>query len=135
MAIDVETVASDADLANELGGTEALQNLVKDPEADPSNTLVARRNALNEVVDSLRNRTPPIYDSELSDVTELSRLVVYGAISRLYRNNITTGTEEDVSFAKHKLYQKLFESSMTSLRPTLSGVLVGGSRSIQFSRR
>ncbi len=135
MALDVESVATDADLAGELGGEEALQNLVTDPDADPSTTLIARQNALREVLDGLRNRVPPVTEPELSDVTELSRVVVYGALARLYRNNITTGTEEDVSAAKHKIYQRLFESSVNALRPTLSGSYVSGGRSIQFSRR
>ncbi len=135
MAIEVESVATDADLAGELGSAEALDNLVTDPEADPSTTLVARQNALRDVVDGLRNRVPPIYDSELSDVTELSRVVVYGALARLYRNNITTGTEEDVSAAKHKIYQRLYESALGALRPSLNGAFVAGGRSIQFSRR
>jgi hypothetical protein len=62
-------------------------------------------------------------------------VVVYGAIARLYRNNITTGTEEDVSAAKHKIYQRLFESSVSALRPTVQGSYVSGGRSIAFSRR
>jgi hypothetical protein len=135
MSIDVEGVATDADLAGELGSDEALLNLVTDPDADPSTTLIARQRALGEVLDGLRNRTPPVYEADLSDVTELSRVVVYGAIARLYRNNITTGTEEDVSAAKHKIYQRLFESSVNALRPTVQGSYVSGGRSIAFSRR
>lgn len=135
MTINIESVATDADLAGELGSEEALENLVTDPGADPSTTLIARQNALGEVLDGLRNRVPPIVDSELSDVTELHRVVVYGALARLYRNNITTGDEADVSAAKHKIYQRLFESALGALRPTLSGSYVSGGRSIQFSRR
>lgn len=135
MTIDVDSVCSSADLVAELGSQAALDNLVKDPAADPSPVAQARQLALAEVLDHLRNRTPPIFDGDMSDVTELGPAVVYGAIARLYRNNIVVGDNEDVSANKHKLYQRMFESRLQALRPTVQSAFRSGSATIQFSRR
>lgn len=135
MAIDVDSVASDADLVAELGSADALNNLLRDPTADPTAATQARRLALLEVLDHLRNRTPPVLEAYLGNVAELSSTVVYGAIARLYRNNIVTGDNEDISANKHRLYQKMFEARMAGLRPTLQASLQSASASIAFNRR
>jgi hypothetical protein len=135
MTIDVDMVCSNADLVAELGSQAALDNLVKDPTADPSAATQARELTLAEVLDHLRNRTPPVLAGDMSDAAELGPTVVYGAIARLYRNNIVVGDNEDVSANKHKLYQRMYESRLQALRPTVYSAFKGGSATIQFSRR
>jgi hypothetical protein len=135
MTIHVDSVASDADLAAELGSQSALDNLLSDPTAIPSAATRARELALADVIDHLRNRTPAVHAGDLSDLTELGPAVIYGALARLYRNNMVTGDGEDISANKHKLYQRMFESRLSALRPTLYASLVSASASIQFSRR
>jgi len=135
MTINVDSVASTADLVSELGSQAALDNLMKDPTENPSAATKARTAALAEVLSHLRNRTPPVLEADLSDVTELAPVVVYGALARLYRNNIVVGDNEDVSANKYRIYQKLFESTLTGLRPTVQALLKAGSATIQFSRR
>jgi hypothetical protein len=135
MIIDVDSVASNADLATELGSQSALDNLLTDPAAIPSPATQARELALADVIDHLRNRTPPVLAGDLSDVTELGPAVICGALARLYRNNMVTGDGDDISANKHKLYQRMFESRLSALRPTLQASLKSASASIQFSRR
>jgi hypothetical protein len=135
MTLNVETVATDANLQDELGGAAALANLVADPDADPSITLQARTLTLAEVLSHLANRTPPVRPEYLSNASELGSVVVYGALARLFRNNITTGGMDDVNAAKHRIYQKLYESSLIALRPSQNQSVRSGSSSIGFSRR
>jgi len=133
--INVDSVASTGDLVSEIGSQAALDNLMKDPTESPSAATKARQLALTEVLNHLKNRTPPVLESDLSNVTELAPVVVYGALARLYRNNITVGDNEDVSANKHRIYQRLFESSLSALRPTVQSLLKSASSSITFSRR
>lgn len=131
MTIDIDDVAAWSDLASEIGGKDALDNLTNE-------SLTARKAlelTLAEVVDSLRNRTPPIAETDLSDVTQLKRVVVEGTLARLYRINMTTGDGEDISSAKHKFYQRAYEATLSALRPTLTGGAIPAGFSIALHRR
>jgi hypothetical protein len=123
-------VATPQDLADELGGTAALDNLT-------SESFTARHVlelTLADILDSLRNRTPPVVEGDISDTAQLKRPLVEGAISRLYRNNITTG--DDVNAAKQKLYQRAYDNTLASLRPVVAGLAVAASGfSIPMHRR
>jgi hypothetical protein len=131
MTIAIADVATHVDLANEVGSKSALDNLLND-------TMSAKKAlelTLADVVDHLRNRTPPIGESDIADVTQLRRVVVEGTLARLYRSNITTGDGEDVSSVKHKIYQRAYENTLAALRPDLTGGAVPASFSIAFHRR
>lgn len=130
MTVTIASVATSQDVANELGGQAALDNLTSE-----SFTIKHVLDlTLADVLDSLVNRTPPVRDSDIQDPTQLKKSVVFGACARLYRNNITTG-EGDVSSAKHKIYQRQYESILSSLRPTVGGVVAASSWSIPMHRR
>lgn len=131
MTIALSSVALVDDVAAELGSQEVVDSL----ETVTSNASSAMQWALDEALWHLRNRVPPIADSDLADVTELKMIVVYGAIARLYRQNITTGMGDDVSSAKHDIYNKMFSQRLSSLRPTLAASMVAAPASIALHRR
>ena len=130
MTIDIETVATDGDLENEIGGPDALRNL----RTELARSSTARRLALADVLLSLKFRTPPILESDIADPTELNQVVVYGALAKLYLQNVTTGDAEDVNFAKHKLYEKQYSSRLYALRPTVPVSLRSAPGGIAFHR-
>lgn len=113
MTISVDTVAIDADLENELGGHQALQNLL--PHGW-SNAQPARQWALNDVLDDLSDRTPPIVEADISNVADIKRAVVLGAVAHLYGHNITTG--DDVHAHHERRFRKMYEAKKRSTRPT-----------------
>lgn len=117
MSLDLESICSDTDLADEVGGPENLENLLAKSQGGSSET--ARRKALEEVVRALSRRSPPIYESDLTDPTELRAAVSYGALTRLYRQAMTT---PDSIFAAHaKTYASQYEDELDGLSPTVGG--------------
>lgn len=131
--LDVDTVATDGDLADELGGTDALQNLV--PKSWLGKAEKARQIALDDVLRTLATRTPPIAESDLADASELQRCVVLGACADLYMRAMTVGDAQDVNANKHRHYRAEYKSHRDSLRPTVSITARPGPRSIAFHRR
>lgn len=81
MALDVNTIATDAHLADEVGSERLtkLQPKVADRDA-------RRAKALEDVLEALKGRSPPIYWNTLSDPTELKSAVVYRTLWLLCRD-------------------------------------------------
>lgn len=126
MSLDLENVCTHTDLAEEVGGEEVLANLLARSQGGSSE--LARKKALEEVVRALARRAPPIYESDLTDPTELRAAVVYGALTRLYRQAMTT---PDSVFAQHaKTYASQYEDELDGLSPTVGG---GDSMASAFS--
>lgn len=130
MTIDVNLVATDADLVNELGGADTLANILP---AGWTNGEPARVLALEDVIESLRRRSPPVLDNDLSIVSQLRRAVTYGALERMYR--IGMHSADDVFAVQQKLYEKRFNAEVLGLSPTLQGGARGSVGSIGLSRR
>jgi hypothetical protein len=80
--LDVNTIATDADLANEIGGADKLDRAMK-READRD---AKRVRALEDVVEALQNRSPPVFEEDLLDPTELRRAVVARALHLICRS-------------------------------------------------
>jgi hypothetical protein len=129
MTVAITSVAKPKDVADELGGKDALENLTS--ESLTVNAVLSA--ALSDVLDSLRNRTPSIAENHISTPSELTRVVVLRSCARLYLAAITTG--EDVNAVKHKIYQRDYESALASLRPTVSAGLSASGFSIPMHRR
>ena len=130
MTIDVETVCTDAELADECGGPVELARLIPKGTANASTQRAA---ALRDTLKSLRLRRPPINEGDLSDVTELRDAVTFGALERLYLLAMTT--KDSVFGVKHEKYQKRFAAELASLSPTVGGSASGGGGSITIERR
>ena len=116
MSINVNDVCTDADLIEEIGSPEALSNLLARSLGNDSTP--ARRASMNDVLRMLSRRSPPIRDVDIVDPTELRAAVAYGALTRLYRQSITTA---DSVFALHsKTYANQFEDEVAGLRPRVA---------------
>ncbi len=126
---NVNSVATDKDLTNEIG-EGAFARLAPDT-ADGQD---ARQRAFDDVLDQLANRVPAVRETDLSDLSELNVVVVYGAVSRLYRSSITTGDSSDVNSAQAKFYHKQYERRVDDLRPTITGSRIAAPGSIKFNR-
>ncbi len=131
MTIGIAQVASEDDLIAELGGSaDVLENLT----SDTFTAAEALALSLTDVVYELRNREPPVLESDIAAPTELKRAVVERTISRLYCNGITT--PDGVNATKYKIYQKRYESTIESLRPTVGfGLATAAPFGITMHRR
>lgn len=80
MILDVNMIATDLDLANEVGDAARLARAV--PKVERRDAI--RQAALQDVVSALQTRTPPILENMLVDPTELRKAVVYRALSKIF---------------------------------------------------
>lgn len=131
MTIALSDVATRKDVANELGGDTELDRLCN----DSADVMRAMALALEEVLYSLRGRTPPIYEGDVADPTELRRVVALRAAARMHFANMTTGGGDDICARKHSILQKQYESELASLRPTVGGAIAAPAFSIPMHRR
>lgn len=134
--IDVDTIATDDDLAEELGGVAFLQNLIPDDWTDSAGQRVAkkaRQRALDDVLLFLRRRIPPVIEADLRDPTELKQSVIYGAIERL--NAMSMHSVTDVFGSRRAHYQKMFRAEVDGLNPTVPEGLRSPPASITVARR
>lgn len=133
MAIDVDTVATDADVDIELGG-QLLAHVTLLPQ-DWTDIKAFRQRALDIATDALKRRTPPIFESDISDVTELRRAVVYGSCEKLYELALTNAADGEVFHAKWMHYKAMFRREVESLVITGPQSQRIVSRSPSISRR
>jgi hypothetical protein len=143
MTIDVEDVATDADLETYTLGKSNLQKLLpdewlQDPDAEydadenPRLATIPRQTALDVTLGHLRKRRPPIEAEDLADVTELKTAVCYGALEILYRGSIQH--EDSPNVARAKSFGKMFADELTSLQPSVHEGSTASSLSIRMSR-
>ncbi len=133
MTIDVDTVCTDEQLDEFLGGhLTTSQNLRPQAWTD---CRPARQHALDRILGALRRRTPPIRETDLQDVTELRTAVKLGAAEHLHMLAATSGDAAEVFAFKAKKYAQDFESEINGLTPTLVGSLRGSTYSFGISRR
>lgn len=113
MTIDVETVCTDAQLDEYLGGKLlASVNLMPVGWDDAS---PARAFALRRTLQSLGRRSPPIREGDISDPTQLFDAVVFGACARLYDLGMTSGGDSEVFYMQAKRYDQKWRDEMASL--------------------
>ena len=126
----IDTVCTDADLITQFGGEEAFGNVLPDgqPNAQPQRQVVFDR-----ALTSLKNREPPVRETELVDVTELRQTVVYGAIAELCWAAMTETGDRWEKLAKR--YDGLYQSELSALRPSVAVGQTAGTMSISIHRR
>jgi len=125
---DIDLYCTHGDLADEVGGARKLAKLIPPDDVDDATSLV-RTQALRDVYKALKRRTPPVFESQITDPSELKDAVAYGALMRLYRSAMTT--PDDVNASLFREYRGHFETEILSMRLTLedsSSVDVGGIR-------
>lgn len=113
---DVDDVCTDAHLVAHVGQAE-LDTLI--PEDWSGSAENARQFALDEILDGLTRRQPPIEESDLDDITQLRRAVIYGALALLYRRAMNR--DLDAFGVKESIYRRLYQAERESLVPSVSG--------------
>lgn len=129
--LDVDAIATDDDLVREVASKARLERANK----DIAQRDAIRQQALQDVVDALRTRTPPVLDSMLSDPNELKRAVVYRSLSKIFLSAIAV--ESDVHAVLHRAYEREYQAAVRarfSVSPMM-GEASGGGFSIQVERR
>ncbi len=133
MTIAIDTVCTEEQLDEYLGGQLAAQTALVPKGWDDA--APARQFALDETLDSLKRRRPPIREADITDATELRRAVLYGASARLYDLAISNGGDAEMWVVKHRAARKLFEAEVAGLDITgPAGANIGGGGSIKISR-
>lgn len=131
--MDVETVCTESDLADYLG--DQLTGQMRILPAGWTDATKARQQALDDVLEALRRRTPPIREGDLVLPTELKRCVQYGAEKWLYWHSLSTAGDGSILAFKFKEAEKRFEREITGLTPTVTSVLRGNASSFSIARR
>lgn len=133
MTIDVDTVCSEAELDEYLGG--ALTKTINLLPGEWADSEPARAYALRRTLQTLSRRTPPIFEEDISDATELHDAVVFGACARIYDLGITGAGESEVMFHQARRYEAKWQSEVQSLVITGPASQRIASRSPSISRR
>lgn len=133
MALDVDSVCTEAQLIEELGGN-VIDAIGLRPVGWDS-LEPARSGALERVLSVLRGRTPPIHDTDLATPTELKRAVLEGAKMHLYELAMSTAADGAVFYEKWKAARQSFRDELAGLNPTLTDGLRGPAMSFSFARR
>lgn len=80
-ALDVDDIAADTDLVSELGSQAKLERMM--PKREDRDAI--RQKSLQDVVNALLVRSPPVNEGDLSDTAELKDAVVYRSLERIAR--------------------------------------------------
>lgn len=137
MSIDLEDVCTHEQLDNYLLGKLSTQVHLL-PASWQGDSALVRQAGLTDILDVLRNRMPPIFESDITTPSELRQCVIHYAAFQLYSNAMTSGADAEVFHAKMKLERDLYRERSQSLRPTLAGVggnITAPGLSVGISRR
>lgn len=119
MALDVDTICTDADLDLELGG-QGLTKTGLIPAAWGGSARVARQGALDRMLEHFARLTPPTLEEHLAEPSQLKRGVIYGASEHLYRLAATGTGSGELFYEMMKHYSALFTKEMENLRPKVT---------------
>lgn len=128
MALSVDSICTDLDLANQVGGVAELDRINKNLSVRDA----FRQGALDDALAALASRVPPIYDNDLSDPRELRLSVCYRALSKLYGTAITG--EDDRAHTLAKNYLREYQGAIHGRFTVGQSAVVGGG-TFAFERR
>ena len=132
MALDVDTILTDAELIEFLPGAETGQELKPRAWTD---LKPARQYALDRVLEAFRRRDPPIYAEDLATPSQLAPVIRDGAAARLFRLAMTSGDKTDLFVENAHYYERLFVDGMLGLNPDLNDGQRGQVGVLSVSRR
>lgn len=127
--LDVDDIASDADLASAIGGSAKLNR------AMPSSTErdAIRAKALLDLLEDLKMRSPPVYDTNLSDPTELKDAVVYRSLVLITR--FATAVPGDTWHVLGMAFDKDYQRASKRLYTLTDGLVAPGGLTLVLERR
>ena len=120
----IDDICTHDDLIALVGSEGQLNNLIAGDWGGSSEFV--RREALEDVLRSLKRRVPPISDTDLSNAPEdLGRAVGYRALASLYLKGVTS--KDDHFDVKRKYYAQMADDCLSGLSPqTPSGIAPSG---------
>jgi hypothetical protein len=127
--LDVDDIATDADLASEVGDVARLGRAM--PRVESRNAI--RADALNDVVRSLATRTPAIRPELLTDPTELKKAVVYRALSKIFLGAVSV--DGDLHTFLSQRYEREYQSAVRGAFTVYPGVTGPSGSSFSYERR
>jgi len=134
--LDVEDVATDADLEDYTLGRANLQDLLPEEWLDEAlnrkSAAQLRLRILEDVLTLLKQRRPPIRDTDLTDLSELKQAVCFGTLATLYQGAATH--ENSPHVARAKSYLSMFTAEKISLQPSVALGSTASSLSVRMSR-
>ena len=129
MTLNLESICTDDDLANEVGGLVALDRINRDiTQRDQF-----RAQALEDVIAALGSRSPPVSVNDLSNPAELRSAVRYRALSKLYVREITESGDRNHVLSKD--FQESYLAAMRSSFTVSAGQTSPSGGSFRFERR
>lgn len=105
-SLNVDTIATDADLVAEVASQARLDRAMKDVTQRDK----VRAAALQDVVDALMTRSPALRETELSDPKELKRAVVYRSLSKIYLTAMAV--DGDIHVKLHQAYEREYQAAV-----------------------
>lgn len=114
MTLDVDTIATDADLIAEVASKARLDRAM--PSVAQRDAI--RRGALQDVVTALGTRTPAVAEQMLVEPVQLKKAVVYRALSKIFLAAIAV--EGDVHAVLRANYEREYQAAVRapfSIRP------------------
>jgi hypothetical protein len=104
--LDVDTIATDADLIAEVSSKARLDRAM--PDVAQRDAIRAR--ALQDVVDALATRSPPLRDTDLANPTELKQPVVNRSLSKIILSAVAV--DGDVHSTLHRAYEREYQAAV-----------------------
>jgi hypothetical protein len=125
----VDDIATDADLAAEFGGASRLNST----QPDVALRNAYRAQALQDVVDALASRTPPVLESDLVEPTQLKRSVVYRTLYKLCLNALAESGDRHDVLAKR--YEAEYRAAVSVRFKVPEGITSSSGRGFSYERR
>lgn len=104
--LDVDTIATDADLIAEVASKARLDRAM--PDITQRDAIRAR--SLQDVVDALGTRSPPLRDTDLADPNELKQAVVYRSLSKIFLSAVAV--DGDVHSTLSRAYEREYQAGV-----------------------
>ena len=104
--LDVDAIATDDDLANEVASRARLERANR----DETQRDAIRERALDDVLTALQTRAPPITEAMLANPAELKQAVVYRALSKIFLSAIAV--EGDLHDVLHRNYEREYQAAV-----------------------
>jgi hypothetical protein len=118
--LDVDDIATDSHLSSLPGSASKLARAM--PTLADRDAI--RAAALQDVVNALQTRTPPVFEADLADITELRDAVVYRSLTVIFRTARSTAGDSFDLLARD--YDREYQSAVRRSY-TVSGSLSGPS--------
>jgi hypothetical protein len=128
--LDVDVIATDDDLVREVASRARLDRAIK----DVAQRDAIRHAALQDVVDALLTRSPPLTETMLSDPVELKRAVVYRSLAKIFLAAIAV--DGDVHTTLNRNYEREYQAAVRARFTTVpDGLPSTGGFSVRLERR